>query len=51
MTGNEDPAVRSAALDSGCIALLAKPFSFQELMDSLEKARETPHRGQTITRQ
>jgi FixJ family two-component response regulator len=51
MTGNADPAVRSAALDSGCIALLAKPFSFQELMDSLEKAGETPHGGQTITRQ
>jgi FixJ family two-component response regulator len=26
MTGNEDPAVRAAALDSGCIAFLTKPF-------------------------
>ena len=25
MTGNEDPAVRKAALDSGCIAFLTKP--------------------------
>ena len=27
MTGNEDPAVRKAALDSGCIAFLTKPFA------------------------
>ena len=38
MTGNEDPAVRTAALDSGCIAFLTKPFSVQALMEPLKKA-------------
>ena len=38
MTGNEDPAVCKAALDSGCIALLTKPFSVQSLIESLRKA-------------
>jgi FixJ family two-component response regulator len=38
MTGNEDPAVRKAALDSGCIAFLTKPFSAQELIKPVKKA-------------
>ena len=38
MTGNEDPAVRTAALHSGCIAFLTKPFSAQSLIDPLKKA-------------
>jgi len=38
MTGNEDPAVRAAALDSGCIAFLTKPFSVQSLIEPLKKA-------------
>jgi FixJ family two-component response regulator len=38
MTGNEDPAVRTAALNSGCIAFLIKPFSVQALMEPLKKA-------------
>ena len=38
MTGNEDPAVRSAAVGSGCIAFLTKPFSAQSLIESLKKA-------------
>ena len=38
MTGNGDPAVRNAALDSGCIAFLTKPFSVQELIGPLKKA-------------
>jgi FixJ family two-component response regulator len=38
MTGNEDPAVRNAALDSGCIAFLTKPFSAQSLIEPLKKA-------------
>jgi len=37
MTGNEDPAVRKAALDSGCIAFLTKPFSVRALMEPLKK--------------
>ena len=40
ITGNEDPAVREAALASGCVAFLAKPFSAQELIDPLKKASE-----------
>ena len=38
MTGNEDPAVRKAALNSGCIAFLTKPFSVQSLIEPLKKA-------------
>ena len=38
MTGNEDPAVRKAALDTGCIAFLTKPFSVQALLEPLKKA-------------
>jgi FixJ family two-component response regulator len=38
MTGNEDPAVRTAALDIGCIAFLTKPFSVQELIEPLKRA-------------
>jgi len=38
MTGSEDPAIREAALASGCVAFLAKPFSAQELIDPLKKA-------------
>ena len=38
ITGNEDPAVRRAALDSGCVAFLKKPFSAQSLIEPLKKA-------------
>jgi FixJ family two-component response regulator len=38
MTGNEDPAVRRAALESGCVAFLTKPFSAQELIEPLKRA-------------
>jgi FixJ family two-component response regulator len=38
ITASDNPAVRAAALNSGCIAFLAKPFSTQELMDPLNKA-------------
>ena len=38
MTGNDDPAIRKVALNSGCIAFLTKPFSAQELMEPLQKA-------------
>jgi len=38
ITGNEDPAVREAALNSGCIAFLTKPFSTQSLIEPLKKA-------------
>lgn len=38
MTASDNPAIREAALASGCIALLAKPFSVQELIEPLKKA-------------
>src|SRR5258705_9506803 len=38
ITGNEDPAVRRAALDSGCVAFLKKPFSAQSLIEPLKNA-------------
>ena len=38
ITGNDNPAVRKAALDSGCIAFLTKPFSAQSLIEPLKKA-------------
>ena len=38
ITGNESPAVRKAALASGCIAFLTKPFSAQSLIEPLKKA-------------
>jgi FixJ family two-component response regulator len=38
MTGNEDPAVRMAALRSGYLAYLEKPFSAKSLIEPLQKA-------------
>ena len=38
MTGNGAPAVRKAALQSGCIAYLTKPFSAKSLMEPLQRA-------------
>ncbi len=38
ITGNETPAVREAALASGCVAFLTKPFSAKELIEPLKKA-------------
>ena len=38
MTGNDDPAVRKAAVTSGCIAFLTKPFSTQSLIEPLKRA-------------
>jgi FixJ family two-component response regulator len=38
MTGNADPSIRQAALNSGCIAFLTKPFSVQELIKPLKRA-------------
>ena len=38
MTGNANPAVHRAALDSGCIAFLTKPFSALSLIEPLKKA-------------
>ena len=38
MTGNDSPAIREAALNSGCLAFLTKPFSTQELIEPVTKA-------------
>jgi FixJ family two-component response regulator len=48
MTGNKDPAVRKAALDSGCVAFLTKPFSVQELIEPLKRAGRQPNSGDTL---
>jgi FixJ family two-component response regulator len=42
ITGNEDPTVRKAALDSECIAFLTKPFSSQELIEPLRRVGGQP---------
>jgi len=33
MTGNDNPGVRKAALESGCLAYLTKPFSAKALIE------------------
>jgi len=38
ITGNDSPAVRAAALQSGCLAYLTKPFSAKSLMEPLQRA-------------
>lgn len=42
MTGNDDPAVREAALQSGCLGYLSKPFPAAELADKLRQAVAEP---------
>jgi FixJ family two-component response regulator len=38
ITANDNHAVRMAALESGCIAYLTKPFSAKSLIEPLERA-------------
>jgi FixJ family two-component response regulator len=38
MTGNDTLTVREAALQSGCLAYLTKPFSASSLIEPLERA-------------
>ena len=38
ITGNDNTAIRVAALESGCIAFLTKRFSAKALIDPIEKA-------------
>ena len=45
ITGNGDPAVREAALSSGCIAFLTKPFSVHKLIDPLNRVVGHPKTG------
>jgi FixJ family two-component response regulator len=39
ITGNDSDANRSAAIESGCIAYVTKPFSARSLIEPVEKAR------------
>ncbi|MBR0990024.1 response regulator [Bradyrhizobium japonicum] len=39
ITGNDSPANRAAALESGCIAYLTKPFTAASLIGFVERAR------------
>jgi len=38
MTGNDHPTVRRAALESGCLAYLTKPFAANSLIELIERA-------------
>ena len=37
ITGNDNPAVRVAAMESGCIAYLTKPFQANSLIEPIKK--------------
>ena len=39
ITGNDSQANRSAAIESGCVAYLTKPFTAQSIIESIERAR------------
>lgn len=41
ITANDNPTVRLAALASGCIAYLSKPFTSRSLLEPIEKALAT----------
>ena len=38
ITGNDRPAIRAAAEQSGCLAYLTKPFTAQSLIEPLKRA-------------
>jgi FixJ family two-component response regulator len=38
ITGKDNPATRLAAIESGCIAYLTKPFAAKSLMEPIERA-------------
>jgi FixJ family two-component response regulator len=38
MTGNDKPSVREAAIHSGCLAYLTKPFTAAALTEAVKKA-------------
>jgi FixJ family two-component response regulator len=42
MTAKDNPAVRMAALRSGCLAYLIKPFSADSLIEPLKRASAVP---------
>jgi FixJ family two-component response regulator len=42
ITGNDSPSVRAAALKSGCIAYLTKPFPAKSLIEPIEQLAARP---------
>ena len=38
ITGNDSPATRMAAIASGCLAYLTKPFVAKSLIEPIERA-------------
>lgn len=38
ITGMDNPATRMAAIESGCLAYLTKPFAAKSLMEPIERA-------------
>jgi FixJ family two-component response regulator len=42
MTGKDNDATRMAAMASGCIAYLTKPFTAQSLIEPIERAFASP---------
>lgn len=50
MTASDNPSVRAAALASGCIAFLTKPFSAQSLIEPLKKDRQSVRRLPSYSR-
>jgi FixJ family two-component response regulator len=42
ITGNDNRATRMAALESGCIAYLTKPFTSESLIEPIELASAIP---------
>jgi FixJ family two-component response regulator len=43
ITGADSEGVRSAALKTGCVAYLTKPFPSALLIEAIEKSLEQPH--------
>jgi FixJ family two-component response regulator len=38
ITGKDDPGTRTAAIESGCLAYLTKPFAARSLIEPIERA-------------
>ena len=41
ITGNDSEADRLAAIESGCIAYLSKPFTAETFLEAIARARST----------
>jgi len=50
MIGNDSPAVRAAALQSGCVAYLTKPFSARDDAEKLQRAQPGSFEDSVISR-